>query len=110
MTVLVGTLLFTGIFFLTVGTIGLLRFPDVYTRIHATTKCDTLGLGLVLVSLMFISGLSWDSVKLLFVIIFVWLTNPTAAHVISKAAYKRGIPMAEGSFFINKEEKPDGNI
>jgi multicomponent Na+:H+ antiporter subunit G len=103
MTILVGIILFAGLFFFAVGTIGLLRLPDIYTRIHATTKCDTLGLGLTILSLMLISRFSWDSAKLLFVIIFVWLTNPTAAHVISRAAYKSGVAMVEGSFFIDED-------
>ncbi|MDP2813234.1 MAG: monovalent cation/H(+) antiporter subunit G [Erysipelotrichaceae bacterium] len=78
-----------GAFFFFVGTTGLIRMPDVFCRMHATTKCDTLGTGLILVGLMIFNGLSMISLKLLLILIFVWLTNPTAAHIIAKAEYKK---------------------
>ncbi len=78
-----------GAFFFLVGTLGLIRMPDVYCRMHATTKCDTLGAGLALLALMVYKGLSIVSLKLLLVIVFIWLTNPTAAHIISKAEYNK---------------------
>lgn len=80
-------LLFGGSFFFLVGTIGLIRLPDAFTRMHATTKCDTLGAGMILVSLMIYQGFHMISVKLFIILIFIWLTNPTAAHIIAKAAY-----------------------
>ncbi len=76
-----------GIFFFSVGTVGLLRFPDVYTRMHATTKCDTLGIGLILFGLCLHAGLSFETAKLLLIVLFVWITNPTATHVIARATY-----------------------
>jgi len=79
-----------GIFFLAVATIGLLRLPDVYNRLHATTKCDTLGAGLVLLSLALQSELA-VAIRLALLIIFIVITNPTAAHVIARAAYSTGI-------------------
>jgi len=85
-----------GLFFLFVGTFGLLRLPDVYNRLHATTKCDTLGAGLVLLSLALQSSLA-VGVRLGLLIIFILITNPTAAHVIARAAYKTGIhPIISG--------------
>ena len=78
-----------GIFFLAVGVIGLLRLPDVYTRLHATTKCDTMGAGLVLLSLAVQSDFA-SAVKLVIITLFIWITNPTAAHVIAKAAWVTG--------------------
>ena len=78
-----------GLFFLLVGTIGLLRLPDVYCRLHATTKCDTLGAGLVLLSLALQSSFG-AAVKLGLIITFILITNPTAAHVIARAAYITG--------------------
>jgi len=95
--ILSGVLIFSGVFFFTVGVIGLLRLPDVYTRLHATTKCDTLGAGLILLGLC-LQGNLFIAVKLLLIIILLWIANPTAAHVISRAAYLSGIPMAENSF------------
>ena len=107
MNILVILSLAAGIFFFAVGVIGLLRLPDVFCRMHATTKCDTLGAGLILFSLMLHRGLlSAESIKLLFIIIFIWLTNPTSAHIIAKAAYRNKAEMAPGSFDIDytKEE------
>lgn len=80
-----------GAFFFFVGTTGLIRMPDVFCRMHATTKCDTLGAGLILVGLMIFYGFSMISLKLLLILIFIWLTNPTAAHIIAKAEYKNGM-------------------
>ncbi|MDO9535066.1 MAG: monovalent cation/H(+) antiporter subunit G [Bacillota bacterium] len=93
-------LIFSGVFFFAVGVIGLLRLPDVYTRLHATTKCDTLGAGLVLLGLV-LQGDLFIAGKLLLIIILLWIANPTAAHVIAKAAYTTGIPMAKDSFEID---------
>jgi multicomponent Na+:H+ antiporter subunit G len=78
-----------GAFFFFVGTTGLIRMPDVFCRMHATTKCDTLGAGMILVGLMIFNGLSMISLKLFLILIFIWLTNPTAAHIIAKAEYKK---------------------
>ncbi len=77
----------TGLFFFSVGTVGLLRLPDSFTRMHATTKCDTLGVGLTLGALCIHAGLSFETAKLLLVIVFVWITNPTATHVIARTTY-----------------------
>lgn len=86
-----------GLFFLLVGTVGLLRLPDAYCRLHATTKCDTMGAGLVLLSLAIRSP--WPTAaKLGLIIVFILITNPTAAHVIARAAYMTGHrPRGSGS-------------
>lgn len=84
-TILMGAFLMGGLFFFMVGTVGMLRFPDVYTRAHSAAKCDTLGAVLSLVALIIYNGLNIISLKLLLIIIFVWITNPTATHLIVKA-------------------------
>lgn len=75
-----------GAFFLLVGAIGVLRFPDFYTRLHAVSVCDTLGAGLVLVGLMLQGGLSLVTVKLLLIFYFMLFTGPTAVHALAQAA------------------------
>ena len=80
-----------GLFFVLVGTIGLLRFPDFYTRMHATGKCDTLGEGLMLIGLMVYQGFDLISVKMLFLVIFIFVANPVATHAIARRAYKVGL-------------------
>jgi multicomponent Na+:H+ antiporter subunit G len=88
--IIIGVLLFFSVFFFSVGTIGLLRLPDTYTRMHATTKGDTLGAGLALLALaLYNLDKPFIAAKLLIIIVFVWITNPTAAHVISRAQYKK---------------------
>lgn len=89
--VLIGILLLGGLFFFSVGTIGLLRLPDVFTRLHATTKSDTLGAGLIILAAMGYLGLDIVVIKLILILVFVWITNPTAAHIISKAVYEKEI-------------------
>ncbi|HID27830.1 MAG TPA: monovalent cation/H(+) antiporter subunit G [Methanosarcinales archaeon] len=96
-------LLLTGTFFLVVGTIGLLRFPDFYTRMHATGKCDTLGQGLVLIGLTIFAFYSryllnnnsyfFVGIKILFIITFIFIANPTATHAIARAAYNSGVKL-----------------
>ena len=76
-----------GTFFFTVGVIGLIRMPDVFCRMHATTKCDTMGAGLIFIALIIWQGMSFVSLNILVILIFIWLTNPTAAHFIAKSAY-----------------------
>lgn len=80
-------LLLFSVFFLMVGTIGLIRMPDAFCKMHATTKSDTLGAGLALLALIVYKGFDPISLKLLFIITFIWLTNSTGAHIIAKATY-----------------------
>ncbi|SCZ77619.1 monovalent cation/H(+) antiporter subunit G [Acidaminobacter hydrogenoformans] len=86
--VLVMFFMLGGLFFFIVGTLGILRFPDALTRAHGAAKCDTLGAALCLVGLMIYSGLNTASLKLLLVIVFVWVTNPTATHAIARGILK----------------------
>lgn len=85
--ILMAIFLLGGLFFFAVGTIGILRFPDLFTRAHSASKCDTLGAVLSLVAVMIYSGWGFSSLKLLIVIIFLWITNPTATNLISKAVF-----------------------
>lgn len=82
--------LFGGLFFLAVGTIGLLRLPDIYTRMHATGKCDTLGAGLILIALVIFAPSVQVALKLLVMVGLIWVINPTTAHVIANVAYRYG--------------------
>ncbi len=84
-------LLAGGIFFLA-GTVGLLRFPDVYTRLHALTKADNVGLGLIVAGLA-IQAESWASVgKLVLIWLLILLAGASVAHLIADRALRRGIP------------------
>ena len=83
----------SGTFFLLTGTIGLLRLPDFYTRMHATGKCDTLGSLLILFGMALYLGLSLGSVKIVLIMVFIFLTSPTATHSIAKAVFDNKVPM-----------------
>lgn len=90
-----------GLFFLVVGVVGLLRLPDVYNRMHAMGKCDTLGAGLVLIGLMLLIMDITNITKLILIGVMIATINPIVTHLIAKTAYNRGTPMVEGSFLIN---------
>ena len=80
-----------GLFFMLAGAIGFLRFPDFFTRLHATGKCDTLGEVLIVVGLILYAGLSPLSAKLIFLSFFILLANPSGTHAMMRAAYVTGI-------------------
>ena len=80
-----------GSIFLIIGGIGLLRFPDFYTRIHAAGITDTMGAWLILVGLMFSAGLTLITVKLVVLLIFLLMTSPLSSHALAKAAFVRGL-------------------
>ncbi len=79
-------LLIAGGMFVLISTIGMLRFPDFFTRLHAASITDTLGSLLVLAGLGLQAGLSLVTVKLLLILFFILFTTPTAAHALAKAA------------------------
>ena len=78
--------LLIGSFFAISGGVGLLRFPDFFSRLHPAGMTDTLGAGLILLGLMFQAGFSLVSVKLIMILGFLLLTNPTATHALAKSA------------------------
>lgn len=89
--VLGGAFLLAGAAFLLVGGIGLLRLPDLFTRMHAAGITDTMGAGLILVGLMFAAGMSLVSVKLFLILVFLFYTSPTSTHALAQAALSTGV-------------------
>jgi len=105
MIVLTILLISVGIFFFTTGTIGFLRFPDFYSRMHATGKSDTLGAALSLAGLALYEGFSLTSIKILIIVIFILMTSPTATHALLRAAFDSGmLPWTKGGQPIRDEE------
>jgi multicomponent Na+:H+ antiporter subunit G len=81
----------TGTLFFVAGTIGLLRFPDFYTRVHAVAKADNVGLGLVVGGLALQAG-SWTTLgQLLLVWFLVLLSSASGAHLLARDAFRRGM-------------------
>ena len=84
-------LLAGGSFFIIVGNIGLVRMPDMYTRMHAASLIDTLGAGLFIGGLMIQGGLTQVSIKLLLMMVFVFFASPTASYALANAALSQGL-------------------
>jgi multicomponent Na+:H+ antiporter subunit G len=80
-----------GLFLFATATLGLLRLPDFYTRLHATGKGDTLAALWFLVALAVHHGFSLTSAKIVFIAVFLFLAQPTATHAISRAAFRCGV-------------------
>lgn len=86
-----GALLAGGSVFLLVGAVGVLRFPDFYTRLHPAGLTDTAGAGLILFGLMVESGFNLVTAKLALVLILIVFTSPVSAHATSRAALASGL-------------------
>jgi multicomponent Na+:H+ antiporter subunit G len=98
MTDIIGYILMViGVLFDIFGCIGLVRFPDVYNRLQAATKCVTLGTVTLLVGVAVIEGWSAIAAKAIICAVFILITSPTAAHAIAKGAYAGGVELWENS-------------
>ena len=90
-----------GVFFVALAGVGLLRFPDVYTRLHAGTKCTTFGSIFLCGSVILYGLVKWLfdgdvnssvlAIHSIFALIAILLTNPTGAHAIARAAHRSGV-------------------
>lgn len=104
--IVTGLLLLAGSVFVVVGGIGLNRLPDFFTRLHAVSIPDTLGIGLISVALIIQAGFTLISVKLVFVLLFLLFTGPTATHALAKAALHGNLkPQAQ----TKKNDSPELN-
>ena len=79
------------------GCLGLVRFPDVYNRLHSSIKCVTLGTCSILLGLFLSKGFSPAGIKALLCILFLVLTAPVSAHVLARSAHKSGVKLWEKS-------------
>ena len=80
-----------GGFFLIAGGVGLIRFPDFYTRMHAAGMTDTLGAALLLFGMVLQSGDALTAIKLIMIGFFIFFTGPTATYAIAHAAFTGGL-------------------
>ena len=80
-----------GSFFMIVGALGLVRLPDVFTRIHAASVIDTAGVGFLLVGLILQAGLGLVALKLLILFVLFLFTTPVVAHALAQAAIHENI-------------------
>lgn len=112
--IIVYILLGIGVFFNVLASIGLLRFPDVYTRLHSGTKCTTFGSIFIIGSVIILGLKTWylgdvnGSVLAIHsagALLAILITNPTGAHAIARAAHKSGVKPAQAVIdTLEKEE------
>jgi multicomponent Na+:H+ antiporter subunit G len=110
--VLTAALILVGSAFLAVGTIGLLRFPNVYNRLHATSKATTLGAASVFLAGFVHFGTRDAGLTSFIGIVFLFLTAPTGAHMISRSAHRMGVTFVGGAEWPRNPEtgsEPDGD-
>lgn len=81
----------TGTVFVLIGTIGIIRFPDVFSRMHAAGVTDGLGVALVLTGLALAEGFSTTSARMLLIVALLWCTSPTACHALARNAITAGL-------------------
>ena len=95
--ILVSALLLIGAALMLLAAIGIIRLPDLPTRMHATTKSGALGTALIMIAVAFYFAEVAVVTRALAVIAFIIVTAPVAAHVIGRASYFVGVPLWEGT-------------
>jgi len=93
-----------GITFDLLGTLGLVRLPDVYNRLQAATKCVTLGTCMILIGVGVYAGTGEMLWHTIICCVFVLLTSPVGAHALARGAHKGGVKLWEGSVVDKYEE------
>jgi multicomponent Na+:H+ antiporter subunit G len=97
MNIIITVLLIMGLVFFTGGSVGIIRFPDFYSRLHPAGKCDTMGLLLMLGALALFTAHDFSlhailtAAKILLIVVFVFITTPTATHAIVDAGVRAGL-------------------
>ena len=107
--IIAGILMISGLFVLGIATVGIFRFSTMLNRIHVAAKCDTLGALLVLSGLIVLSGWTVFSLKLGLVIMFLWLCNPAASHLVARAEVKTNPELERICDFVDMTEGEGGN-
>lgn len=95
-----------GCFFTIAGAIGLVRLPDVYTRVHSAGLVDTVGAGLLLFGLTLYGGFTIVTIKLLLILAFIFFTSPTSSNAFANAVYSAGIKPLLAKPKVEREDAP----
>ena len=105
---IVAILLLTGASFMLIAAIGLLRLPDLFMRMHASTKATSFGSLLMLLAFAVHSGTAWAYGEVALVMLFVFLKSPVAAHMIGRAAYHLSVPLWSGTVIdeLGRDRQP----
>ena len=99
-----GLLLLLGCFFMLTGAVGVLRFPDFYSRMHAAGVTDTLATFLIISGLMLTAGWSLALFKLALIMLFIFFTSPTASHALARSAQLSDLRLAQAPAEVTPEE------
>lgn len=100
-----GLLLIAGVFFGLSGAIGLFKFPDFFTRVHAASVTDSISAILIISGLLLQTTFDLNTAKLLFILAFLMLTSPTASHALAKSARHGGLLTLAESQKAQQEHK-----
>ena len=108
--VLAGLFVLGGLFFLAISSTGVVRLPDFYSRTHAVGKSETLGSMLMLCGLAIYNGWEINSLKLVIILVFIGLANPTATHIVAQAAFRSKLQpwVLKKSLETNEDKTNDG--
>jgi multicomponent Na+:H+ antiporter subunit G len=90
-------LMFFGALLMFIAALGVARMPDLFTRMHSSTKSATLGVGLIMLGAAFYFGEFGMTMRAMAIIVFMFLTAPVASHMLGRAAYFAGVPLWEGT-------------
>lgn len=91
LSVVIGLFVAAGVFFTLVAAVGLIRFPDVYSRAHAVTKVDTLGIGFLVLAVGLYFATPGELFRAVLLVLLLYFTSSTAAHAITRAAYSQDV-------------------
>ena len=106
--IIAGVLVLAGAGFTAIAAIGILRLPDLFTRMHAASKAGSVGVGLMLLALALVAAQTAEALRAVAAILFFLLTTPISAHLLAKAAYAAGYPLWKGS--VLDEMPPEARI
>jgi len=93
----IGVMWIVGSAFALLAAVGVLRMPDVFTRMQASTKASTLGVGCLVIGAALLLGDAASAIRLLSIGGFLLLTTPVSAHVIARGSYRAGVPLWDGT-------------
>ena len=98
--ILVSVFILAGSLFILIASIGIVKMPDIYTRMHAATKATSWGIMLILLGVMIFFPFPGIIIKSILIIIFLYLTTPVAANLLGKSSLEMGLPV-----WLNKEKQ-----
>jgi len=108
--ILVWVFMLSGAFFVFVGSLGILRFPDFWSRLHAASVTESAGMILMMIGMGIEAGFSLITVKLLIIGVFLLITGPTGTHAVANAALVSGLRPKEGEGLHSPVSEPSGPV